>query len=460
MTKKLIVLSFLCAFTISTFSQGIKFDEGTWSSVLQKAKQSDKLVFIDIYTSWCGPCKKMAKETFTKPTVGNFYNSNFINYHIDAEKGEGIAIAKKYQVTAYPTCLFVTSDGEIAYKFLGAKDTIAVMKEGQNALKCYKLMPQMKAMSQKYSQGCRDKAFLKEYVTMLSQTGKTQGTVLNDYLKALTDEEFYSKKNIKLLLGVTVYDKALFDRIVAYDKKTGGADSIRKRITIPVMRAISGCMTPMLGKNNAKYQTEFEHLLSVKSQLNIESNFLGKMFGGISYEDTDRLRISFYENADKAKFRNLVDSYMKKHLIEDKADSIQRIFTADRIAQKQKLESLKNDSLEVAKYKKSLQFGMLANAEYQSDSYFLIDCVNNYWDSLKSHTATDRAKMKKWLLHADKLYDIIPTATECARSLMKIGEKETAKEVLKKGIEGASYDVVGMVNDKNITEAKDLFKKL
>ena len=83
--KKYVLLSFLLFCTGALFAQGINFDHGTWKEVLAKAKAEDKLVFVDVYTSWCGPCKKMAAEVFPLADVGQLFNPNFVNYKIDAE---------------------------------------------------------------------------------------------------------------------------------------------------------------------------------------------------------------------------------------------------------------------------------------------------------------------------------------------------------------------------------------
>jgi len=55
-------------FTINGFllfaQDGIRFEQGDWATILAKAKSAQKPIFIDVYTSWCGPCKKMAKDIF------------------------------------------------------------------------------------------------------------------------------------------------------------------------------------------------------------------------------------------------------------------------------------------------------------------------------------------------------------------------------------------------------------
>lgn len=108
MKKRFLILLFVLI-TSGIYAQrnGIIFFKGSWDEVVIKAKNENKLIFIDFYTKWCGPCKMMADEIFVTKAVGDFYNSNFINYKIDAESIEGIPIARKYKVNLYPTFIFV-----------------------------------------------------------------------------------------------------------------------------------------------------------------------------------------------------------------------------------------------------------------------------------------------------------------------------------------------------------------
>ncbi len=105
--------------------KGINFHSGTWSEALELAKKENKLVFLDISASWCGPCKMLKNYTFPDEAVGAFYNANFINVALDGEKGEGITLAQKYGLTAYPTLLFIDGNGKLVAKTTGyhnAKD--------------------------------------------------------------------------------------------------------------------------------------------------------------------------------------------------------------------------------------------------------------------------------------------------------------------------------------------------
>lgn len=99
--------------------RGIQFFEGSWQEALEKAKKENKMIFLDAYASWCGPCKMMKLNTFTNKSVGKFYNSNFINVAIDMEKPDGLALAEKYNIEAYPSLLFIFADGVLLGKEVG-----------------------------------------------------------------------------------------------------------------------------------------------------------------------------------------------------------------------------------------------------------------------------------------------------------------------------------------------------
>jgi thioredoxin-related protein len=114
--------------------QGIQFFHGTFAELKAKAASSQKPIFMDAYTTWCGPCKWMAKTVFTTKEAGDFYNQNFICAKVDMEKGEGIELAKAYEVNAYPTLLFLNAAGEVIHRSLGALDAAKFIELGKTAI--------------------------------------------------------------------------------------------------------------------------------------------------------------------------------------------------------------------------------------------------------------------------------------------------------------------------------------
>ena len=104
--KKFISL-YVCMFLIIPVFAQTNFQNLSLEKALEKASDENKLVFVDCYTSWCGPCKIMAKEVLPLKEVGDFLNERFVCVKYDMEQGKGPEIAKKYNVEAYPTFLLL-----------------------------------------------------------------------------------------------------------------------------------------------------------------------------------------------------------------------------------------------------------------------------------------------------------------------------------------------------------------
>jgi thioredoxin 1 len=137
LSLSLLLVAATTSFTPATVSgsddpaAGIQFTNARWAEVLKQAKAQKKVIFLDAYASWCGPCKMLQKNVFTQKTVGDYFNKRFINVKMDMEKGEGPALSQVYPLEAYPTLLFIDGNGRVVKKAIGymnADDLIAVGK--------------------------------------------------------------------------------------------------------------------------------------------------------------------------------------------------------------------------------------------------------------------------------------------------------------------------------------------
>ena len=130
--------------------QGINFSDKSVDELLKQAKKQNKLIFVDMYTVWCGPCKHMAKNIFTQSEAGEYFNENFINLKLDAEK-EGKEFARKYNVTAYPTFFFIIGVGALVYRFMGGRPLDQFIAAGHNASAAFAVLPQLNKMENHYA---------------------------------------------------------------------------------------------------------------------------------------------------------------------------------------------------------------------------------------------------------------------------------------------------------------------
>jgi thioredoxin domain protein len=210
MRKVLLLLVCVMVACVSADAQGVKFASGTWDKVLKQAKKKDKIIFVDVYTTWCGPCKQVATKVFPQEKVGEVYNSNFINYQIDAESPAGKEFTKKYPADAYPTFYFINGEGEVLHKMTGAGDANHFISEGKMIVMYARYGGKDNFMAA-IKNGTADPDMLYEYYQSANKSNKPEA--VNLCLKALPTEELISKNN-KLIEEISQYDKELMFRFV------------------------------------------------------------------------------------------------------------------------------------------------------------------------------------------------------------------------------------------------------
>ncbi|HVB03430.1 MAG TPA: thioredoxin family protein [Chitinophagaceae bacterium] len=117
--------------------QGIRFTDLSWPAVQVIARRQHRIIFADVYTDWCRPCKLMDQEVFSEQSTGDFFNAHFVNYRMNAEKGEGRQLARLYGVPSYPFYLFVDSTGKLIYSGQGFCNGDQLVATAKTALKKY-----------------------------------------------------------------------------------------------------------------------------------------------------------------------------------------------------------------------------------------------------------------------------------------------------------------------------------
>lgn len=122
MKNRIFIICSFFLFTIagSVSAQGIKFFEGSFDAALAEAKASNKLVFVDFYADWCGPCKHMSEKIFPLAEVGEYFNAKFISVKIDTEVASNKKLVKQYKVNSMPTFLFLDGDGKVLSTLTGS----------------------------------------------------------------------------------------------------------------------------------------------------------------------------------------------------------------------------------------------------------------------------------------------------------------------------------------------------
>lgn len=210
-----IVLSFLILISFTAKADGIDFYDGEWSDAIAEALESEKLVFVDAYATWCGPCKRMAKNEFTKKDVGDFFNENFINIKLNMETPSGQKFGQQYAVSAYPTMFFIDGNGEVVKKMKGYRDGNALIDAGMLALTSVDYSDKYAV---KYEAGERDFDLVYEYLRSLNKAGKPTLKITNEYLREY-DQLSEDQKLQIIAVGANEADSKLFETVIAKQEK-------------------------------------------------------------------------------------------------------------------------------------------------------------------------------------------------------------------------------------------------
>ena len=109
----------------------ISFFEGSFQEALDNAQTLNKPLFVDFYTSWCGPCKKMVATTFKDDSVADYYNENFVNYKMMMDNNP--EICKKYGINKFPTYIYF-NNGVPQYKKIGFYPEDEFLEMGRNVI--------------------------------------------------------------------------------------------------------------------------------------------------------------------------------------------------------------------------------------------------------------------------------------------------------------------------------------
>lgn len=277
---KSLLLVFLFHLALNTQAQdsGINFFSGTWEEALTASSKEGKLIYLDCYTTWCGPCKKMEAKIYTQTEVAELYNSQFINVRIDMESEVGLELTKKYHVQVYPTHLYLDKEGKVLHRSTGYKIASAFIRLGQEALD-----PNTRSskMDEAFQNGQRDLPFIKEYFSFLKKTKQNYQEVFDVYLPEL--DQLEASERIDLLRRYTRYvDSKSFPLFVEHQEAISNTSSKAEYDFI---------LKEILKNSTAKAASDKNEGLYNKAIQVYKENFPNEL------GDLQELQLSYYKNS-------------------------------------------------------------------------------------------------------------------------------------------------------------------
>ena len=301
--KKLLVIFFLCQLTSANAEEGILFFKGTFSEALAKANEQHKLLFVDCYTTWCGPCKWMSANVFTDKKISSSFNKNFICLELDMEKGEGLDIAKKYSVKNYPTYLWVDQTGKQVHRSVGSTSSGEFLIIAEKAMNPNKNLSYMKTQ---YETGNREPELLLNYASSLkSAYDMSYQTVADEYFKTLPEKDLAEEKNWNAILeftpNINSYTYGAMTRMLPVFNERYGKDSMQVVFDQLAISSLSF----------ARQQKDSILLKKAIAKLK-ESNNKELFKQGLSEE------MNYYKgNKNYSKYAELAHDYINKHFLDD-----------------------------------------------------------------------------------------------------------------------------------------------
>ena len=328
--KQLITIYLVLFIGTSIFAQnGIQFMEKSWTEILQKAKAENKIVFVDAYTAWCGPCKAMAKKVFTQKKVGDFFNAQFVNAKIDMEKGDGPKLAREYNVRAYPTFLFVDGDGKIIHRSIGYHNSDQLLELGSAASNPMKQLASLDAM---YAKGERNSDFLYKYALVKSETmDGSHEAIAEEYLA--TQSNWKSDKNLEFIYKLTDDATSKMFQYLAANKEVFIEKFGNRAISGKIQNLVQAALYAKDGDVLANAEKIFPAVYPERAEEMISSfkmlHYLGagddemyakssiqhyKKFDAQAWDELNEVAWNFYENVEEKKYLKKGVKFAKKSI--------------------------------------------------------------------------------------------------------------------------------------------------
>lgn len=441
-----LLLCFLCV-SFAGMAQGIKFENGTWEDVLAKAKSENKVIFVDVFTQWCGPCKMMSKNVFTQEKVGEYYNANFINYKIDAESATGKEFVKKHPVAAYPTYFFLNGNDEVVMQSGGAQEVDMFLQTGKTAL-VYAKYGTFEKMEQLVAQGSKDKNLLKDYYEMAPSYKKD--AALNVCLKAFASEEFADVDELYSLLDqMSLYDKELMDLLVNGVIKNSQPDKCKDKeyaqkytstLSFSVGFKISVFLDESITQGNKQ---QFQELLAMKEKLNnsgvpMDSDLKLMAGRGLFFATPEYLNLCYWakNGENKEGFNAALTAYMDKTIREMPVDSLIKekdYQTAlEQLVALEKGEIFFNLPLPEEMQRQLISQNLITAVAFTAPR--MLEWIHYFWTLAPSNKKM-RETCTEWAKYAFYINPYnVSMAIPAADLLARLGDFDEAQAVLKKAL--------------------------
>lgn len=301
--------------------KGIQFFKGTFAQALAKAKSEGKPLFVDFYAVWCGPCKKMEKQIFTQPEVGEYFNKHFVAVQLDAEKPENVDVAKTYKVEAFPTLGIFDGEGKalsINVGYMNAQELLAMAKTAVGEVKGFE------QLYKEYRQNPNDLTIQQDLLTLAPQFLTTQDgmdaekwvvrvrKIYQAYIeKKMSDNSLINRKDYIIIGYLGGDDEESTYRLVDYISKNMDAwmAAVGEPAAYYVVEKNDERMLKLVKKGDESYKTYLEKIRTDYKKAYDVIKFTSATPYDKSRDYYNAL-FAIYKNKDVAQYLKLMRQYL------------------------------------------------------------------------------------------------------------------------------------------------------
>jgi len=303
-----------------SFSQGIKFVDISWNNTLALARETNKPIFVDVYTTTCAPCIKMNKEIFPDQELGKFFNDSLICFKMDANSGEGKPVCAKYRVNAFPTFLYFSPEGELCYKTIGFKDVQGLFKDATQGLMETREEKPLAIWEREFETRKMDPGFIYNYIVKRQHCGLPIGKLMDEYLSLLPKEQRYNRKNIDLIKDNA---ETLPAPGITYDVVLTCRDTLLTRYSIIETNEILDHLFMQYSMGILESAIESREESKLDMAISIASNIRSPELRSAGYELQIR-KTYFGETGDYGKMADLTEQFIDTYILPDNGRSLIR----------------------------------------------------------------------------------------------------------------------------------------
>jgi len=311
---------------------GLQFSALTWDEVRAEAKETGKPIFVDAFATWCGPCKKMARDVFPQKAVGKYMNENYLSVKLDMEKGEGLDFASTYSVVAYPTLLFFDADGALQHRVTGYLTVDELLEDANIATDPSKALIGLK---NKYESGKRDKATVMNYAFALRKANLPATEVTKEYIAKLKSSDLNDKTIQQFILAFADNVNSKSFKMLTDNKSkfvtSFGEEKVNDAIKRSALRSVSlaasneqGVTMSQIkkvlkahGGDNAKNLTNYAYMgyHQIQKDWDAYAKYAIKYINTLSVKnssDLNNIAWAFFENIDNPKMLDKAVNWAKE----------------------------------------------------------------------------------------------------------------------------------------------------